>query len=191
MLINSICDTVDYEQALFSCPHDGGRIPRGDIMAEKTLGEQLMDSLTRYTTDKEKEIHKAALSIQKEMLGEVISRSPVQDYDHNGGVRRRLMVRRSKNSPAKWGSWGEKFAPGKFRAGWVKSTMTPKAKSQKIYAVRNKAAPMLTHLVNFKHDHFAHGKFTGEINGNQQNPEFVTDVQNKGIENFGNEIEKM
>ena len=160
-------------------------------MADTSLGEQLMNSLTRYTTDKEKEINAAALKIQKEMLSEVTAKSPVQDYTHNGGVRRRLMVRRSKNSPAKWGSWGDKFAPGKFRAGWIKSTMTSKAKSQKIYAVRNKAAPMLTHLVNFRHDHFAHGKFTGEINGNQQNPEFVTKVQNEGIEKFGNEIEKI
>ena len=160
-------------------------------MADKTLGEQLMDSLTRYTTEKEKEINKAALSIQKEMLNEVVSRSPVQDYDHNGGVRRRLIVRRSKNSPAKWDSWGNKFEPGKLRAGWVKATMTPKKKDQKIYAVRNKAVPNLVHLVNFKHDHFAHGHYINEINGNRNNPEFVTKVQNEGIEKFGNEIEKI
>lgn len=160
-------------------------------MADKTLGEQLMDSLTRYTTDKEKELNAAAVKIQKEMLSEVTAHSPVQNYNHNNGVRRRLVVRRSKNSPAKWDSWGNKFAPGKFRAGWVKSTMTPKSKNQKIFAVRNKAEPMLTHLVNFRHGHFAHGKYTGEINGNRTDPEFVTKVQNEGIAKFGNEIEKI
>lgn len=163
---------------------------RGDNMAEKTLGEQLMDSLTRYTTEKEKEINKAALSIQKEMLSEVTAASPVLDHDHNNGVRRRLVVRRSKNAPAKWGSWDERFAPGRLRAGWIKSTMSPKGK-QKIYAVRNKAVPNLVHLVNFKHDHFAHGHFTGEINGNKTDPEFVTKVQNEGIEKFGKEIENI
>lgn len=160
-------------------------------MAEKTLGEQLMDSLTRYTTEKEKEIHKAALSIQKDMLNEVIANSPKQDYQHNGGVRRKLIVRRIGKTPAKWDSWGNKFAPGKFRAGWVKATMTPKKKDQKIYAVRNKAAPMLTHLVNFKHAHYAHGIYTGDINGNEKSPEFVTKVQDKGIERFGKEIENI
>ena len=55
-------------------------------MADKTLGEQLMDSLTRYTTEKEKEINTAAVKIQREMLTQVIARSPVQDYDHNNGV---------------------------------------------------------------------------------------------------------
>lgn len=172
-------------------PYDVGRIPRGDIMADKTLGEQLTDSLTRYTTDKEKEIHKAALSIQKEMLSEVISRSPVQDYDHNGGVRRRIVVRRMGKTPAKWGSWGDRFSPGKFHAGWVKSTLSPKSKKEKIYAVRNKAVPNLTHLVNFEHLHYAHGKNTGEINGNEHDPKFVTNVQDKGIEKFGKEIEKI
>ena len=160
-------------------------------MPEKSLGEFLTDSLTRYTTDKEKEIHQAALSIQKEMLAEVISRSPVQNYSHNGGVRRRLVVRRSKNSPAKWGSWEGRFSPGKFHAGWIKSTLSPKSKKEKIYAVRNKAVPNLTHLVNFRHSHFSHGKYTGEIPGNRRDPEFVTNVQDKGIEKFGNEIEKI
>ena len=158
--------------------------------ADKTLGEQLMDSLTRYTTEKEKEIHKAALSIQKEMLSEVVSRSPELDYTHNNGVRRRIVVRRMGKTPAKWGSWGERFSPGRLRAGWIKSTQSPKGK-QKIYAVRNKAVPNLVHLVNFKHDNFVHGHFTGEINGNKKNPEFVTKAQDKGIERFGKEIEKI
>ena len=160
-------------------------------MADKTLGEQLMDSLTQYTTEKEKEINKAALNIQKDMLNEVISQSPVQDYQHNGGVRRRLIVRRMGKTPAKWGSWEDRFSPGKLRAGWIKSTMKPKAKNQKIFAVRNKALPHLVHLVNFKHAHYAHGIYTGEINGNEKNPEFVTKVQDKGIERFGKEIENI
>lgn len=159
-------------------------------MSDKPLGEQLMDSLTRYTTEKEKEINTAAVKIQREMLTQVTARSPVQDHDHNNGVRRRLVVRRSKNAPAKWGSWDERFAPGKLRAGWIKSTMSPKGK-QKIYAVRNKAVPNLVHLVNFKHDHFAHGHYINEINGNRNNPEFVTKVQNEGIEKFGKEIENI
>ena len=95
-----------------------------------------------------------------------------------------------KKSPAKYGSWGNKFSPGSFHAGWIKSTQSPKGK-QKIYAVRNKTAPMLTHLVNFRHDHFSHKKYTGEINGNYENPEFVTKVQNEGIERFGKEIENI
>ena len=159
-------------------------------MANNSLGEFLTESLTRYTDEKEKEIHKAALEIQKDMLNEVIARSPVQDYTHNGGERRRIIVHRMKNSPAKYGSWGNKFSPGSFRAGWIKSTQSPKGK-QKIYAVRNKTAPMLTHLVNFKHDHFSHKKYTGEINGNYENPEFVTKVQDEGIEKFGKEIENI
>ena len=159
--------------------------------ADKTLGEQLMDSLTHYTTEKEKEIHQAALSIQKEMLSEVVSRSPELDYTHNNGVRRRIVVRRMGKTPAKWGSWGERFSPGRLRAGWIKSTMKPKSKNQKIYAVRNKAVPNLVHLVNFSHSNFVHGKYTGEIKGNINNPEFVTEVQNKGIEKFGKEIENI
>lgn len=160
-------------------------------MSNKPLGEQLMDSLTRYTTEKEKEINKAALSIQKDMLNEVISQSPMQNYQHNGGVRRKLVVRRMGKIPAKWGSWGDRFSPGKLRAGWIKSTMKPKKKDQKIYAVRNKAVPNLVHLVNFRHDHFAHGHYINEINGNRNNPEFVTKVQNEGIEKFGKEIENI
>ena len=160
-------------------------------MSEKPLGEQLMDSLTRYTTEKEKEINKAALSIQKDMLNEVIANSPKQDYQHNGGVRRRLIVRRMGKTPAKWGSWEDRFSPGKLRAGWIKSTMKPKAKNQKIFAVRNKALPHLVHLVNFRHAHYAHGIYTGDINGNEKNPEFVTKVQDKGIERFGKEIENI
>ena len=159
-------------------------------MAENSLGEFLVESLSRYTTEKEKEIHKAALQIQKEMLSEVQAKSPVQSYTHNGGTRRRIIVHRMKNSPAKWGSWGNKFSPGSFRAGWIKSTLSPKGK-QKVYAVRNKAAPMLTHLVNFKHSHFSHKHYTNDINGNKANPGFVTKVQNEGIERFGNEIENI
>ena len=159
-------------------------------MADKTLGEQLMDSLTRYTTEKEKEIHKAALSIQKEMLSEVVEHSPELKYKYNNGTRRQIIVHRMKKTPAKWGSWGERFTPGKLRSGWIKSTQSPKGK-QKIYAVRNKAVPNLVHLVNFKHDNFVHGHFTGEINGNKKNPEFVTKVQNEGIEKFGKEIENI
>lgn len=161
-------------------------------MAEKTLGEQLMDSLTRYTTEKEKEINKAALSIQKEMLSEVTEASPVLDYQHSGGVRRKLVVRRMGKTPAKWGSWDDRFSPGKLRAGWIKTNLKPKKKvKQKIYAVRNKDVPTLVHLVNFKHDHFAHGHYINEINGNRNNPEFVTKVQNEGIEKFGKEIENI
>ena len=159
-------------------------------MAENSLGEFLTDSLSRYTTEKEKEIHKAALQIQKDMLNEVQTKSPVQNYAHNGGTRRRLIVRRMGKTPAKWGDWGGKFSPGKFRAGWIKSTQSPKGK-QKIYAVRNRAVPMLTHLVNFRHSHFAHKKYTGDINGNRTSPEFVTKVQNEGIEKFGKEIENI
>ena len=155
---------------------------------ENSLGEFLTDSLSRYTTEKEKEIHKAALEIQKDMLNQAAAKSPVQHYSHNGGERRRIIVHRTKKSPAKYGSWGNRFSPGSFRAGWVKSTQSPKGK-QKIYAVRNKKAPMLTHLVNFRHDHFSHKKYTGEINGNKLNPEFVTKIQNEGIEKFGREIE--
>ena len=153
-------------------------------MADNSLGEFLTDSLSRYTTEKEKEIHKAALQIQKEMLSEVQAKSPVQNYTHNGGTRRRIVVHRMKNSPAKWGSWGNKFSPGSFSAGWIKSTQSPKGK-HKIYVVRDKAVPMLTHLVNFRHSHFAHKKYTGDINGNRTSPEFVTKVQNDGIERFG------
>ena len=156
-------------------------------MAENSLGEFLTESLSKYTTEKEKEIHQAALKIQKDMLNEVKNRSPVQDYSHNGGERRRIIVHRMKKSPAKYGSWGNKFSPGSFRAGWIKSTQSPKGK-QKIYAVRNKTAPMLTHLVNFRHDHFSHKKYTGTIPGNRANPEFVTKVQDEGIERFGKEI---
>ena len=159
-------------------------------MSGNSLGEFLTESLSRYTTEKEKEIHQVALKIQKEMLYEVSARSPVQNYPHNGGVRRRLVVRRSKKSPAKWGSWDDNFSPGKFRAGWIKSTLSPKGK-QKIYAVRNKAFPMLTHLVNFRHAHFSHGKYTGDIDGNRSNNEFVTKIQNEGIEKFGKEIENI
>lgn len=157
-------------------------------MADNSLGEFLTDSLSRYTTEKEKEIHKAALQIQKDMLSEIQTKSPVQNYTHNGGTRRKLIVRRMGKTPAKWGSWGNKFSPGSFRTGWIKSTLSPKGK-QKVYAVRNKTAPMLTHLVNFKHDHFSHKHYTGTISGNRTNPEFVTKVQNEGIERFGNEIE--
>lgn len=160
-------------------------------MAEKTLGEQLMDSLTRYTTEKEKEINKAALSIQKEMLSEVVEHSPELKYKYNNGTRRQIIVHRMKKTPAKWGSWEGKFSPGKLRAGWIKSTMKPKSKNQKVYAVRNKALPNLVHLVNFKHAHYAHGIYTGDINGNVRSPEFVTKVQDKGIERFGKEIENI
>lgn len=158
-------------------------------MAEKPLGEQLMDSLTQYTTEKEKEINKAALSIQKDMLNEVISQSPVQDYQHNGGVRRRIIVRRIGKSPAKWGSWEGKFSPGKLRAGWIKTDLKPKKKvKQKIYAVRNKDVPTLVHLVNFDHDLKSHGNDTGYVVHGTQ---YVTKVQDKGIERFGKEIENI
>ena len=156
-------------------------------MADKTLGEQLMDSLTRYTHDKENEIAKAAAEIQKEMLNEITSTSPVLQYNHNGGVRRRNVSRRQKNSPTKWGSWGERFQPGRVRTGWVKSTFKPKAENkEKIYAVRNKNTPQLIHLLNFDHDHKSHGEETGRVVHGTQ---FVTKVQDKGIEKFGKEIE--
>lgn len=68
----------------------------------------------------------------------------------------------------------EKEQPGRTKAGWIKSTV--KLNGTTVYAVRNKNRPSVIHLLNFDHDHFSHGKCTGEVKGTG----FVDKVQNEG-----------
>ena len=125
------------------------------------LSDEIMRDISKYTADTEKEILSAASKIQKEMLSQVTDNSPVRK------------------------SFYGKNPPGTLQRGWV--NYTSKKDDAKIFAVRNKAAPKLVHLVNFSHEHFSHGRRAGTVTGTR----FVTKAQEQGVKRLDDEIKKM
>lgn len=71
---------------------------------------------------------------------------------------------------------------GAMKRGWVNYTFTKNG--SRIFAVRNRAAPKLVHIVNFTHAHFSHGKRTGTAAGTG----FVNEAQEKGIRKLDEKI---
>ena len=125
------------------------------------LSDEIMRDISKYTSDTEKELLSAASKIQKEMLSQV-----------------------TDNSPVRKSAYG-KNPPGTLRRGWVNYSYTKDEK--KIFAVRNRAAPKLVHIVNFTHAHYSHGKRTGTVTGTQ----FVTKAQEQGVKRLDDEIKKI
>ena len=149
-----------------------------------SLADEMMKDINRWRADTDNKIQTAAKKLQDEMYTEIESESPKREYPWNGGVRMEItsynpLRKRQAN-----------HQPGDFNKGWVKSEVTLRNVG-KVYAVRNKKYPQLTHLVNFKHVHKTWGRATGEIEGNQAHPDFVTEAQDKAAEKLKREIERI
>ena len=91
-------------------------------------------------------------------------------------IQKEMLSQVTDNSPVRKGT---------LKRGWV--NYTSQKDGNKIFAVRNKAAPKLVHLVNFSHEHFSHGKRTGTVTGTK----FVTKAQEQGMRKLDTEIKKI
>lgn len=156
-------------------------------MANSSTDEALIEHYIRWNREKEQKIENAAKELQGQMLRELPGVTPVRHYPHNGGVVRHITANRAGNSPAKREDAPEYDQPGAMRAGWVKATVTLGRNGNRVYAVRNKALPSVVHLLNFKRDHYSHGKITGELPGNN----FVTNVQEKAQQELDRKITRI
>lgn len=88
-------------------------------------------------------------------------------------IQREMLSEVRDNTPVRTGT---------MKRGWVNQTYTKDG--NKVFAVRNKAAPKLVHIVNFTHAHFSHGKRTGSAAGT----EFVNEAQEQGIRKLDEKI---
>ncbi len=150
--------------------------------------QALIDHYLHWTQEKEKKIENAAKTIQTRMLNELPIVTPVRRYPYNGGIVRHITANRVGNTSARRENTPANEQPGAMKAGWIKATVTLGVDGRKrVYAVRNKNLPSVVHLINFKRDHYSHGKITGEIPGN----DFVTNVQKKAQEDLDKEITRI
>lgn len=176
----------------------------GDIMdnymGDSHVGDAILQDISKWTGEKEKQIQTAARKIRNEMRTDLEKEldkkspngtgTPVRNYPHNNGVVMRITVHRigsgKKAQNAKREAAPEAYQPGAMRAGWVNAALRNK-EGRYIIGVRNKTVPMLIHLVNFDHDLVTHGKRKGVVHGIR----FVTKVQDKGREKLDEEIKKI
>lgn len=149
--------------------------------------DALIEHYLRWSEEKEKKIENAAKVLQTKMLNELPAVTPVRHYPHNGGIVKHITANRSGNSPAQREVAPDYEQPGAMKAGWVKATVKLGKNGNRVYAVRNKNLPSVVQLLNFKRDHYSHGKITGELPGNN----FVTTVQENAQKELDREITRI
>ena len=148
-----------------------------------SLADDMIRDINRWRADTNSKIQAAVDRIHDEMYADVVNTSPKREYPWNGGVRMEIT---SYNPLRKKQA---KYQPGDFNNDWVKAKVNLR-KVGTVNAVRNKQY-QLVHLVNFEHMHKSWGRATGEIEGNQAHPEFVTEAQDKAAEKLKREIERI
>lgn len=176
-------------KAHFLYPFKDGDI-MDNYMGDSHIGDAILQDISKWTGEKEKQIQTAARKIRNEMRTELETVTPVRNYPHNNGVVMRITVHRigsgKKAQRAEREAASEAYQPGAMRAGWINATLRNK-EGRYIIGVRNKTVPMLIHLVNFDHDLVTHGKRKGVVHGIR----FVTKVQDEGQKKLEEEIKKI
>lgn len=153
-------------------------------MGEKTLGEQIYTDMLAYTEDVLQKADRAAKDIQRQMLPMAESASPVRRYSTHTQVVSNITVHRKPPTVlrAVHQKAADKYQPGYFKSGWAKGTI--KIDGGRLYGVRNKHMPTVTHLLNFDHDLVVHGVRSGSVNGTG----FVDAVQEWAEQEFDSRL---
>lgn len=133
-----------------------------------SLSDEMYNDILKYTDKVKSDCDKIAKDVQKQMLAQIPSETPVGEYGINDKRRQREHM----------------------RDGWVKSTMKLKKSDGRLYAVRNRTKPSVVHLVNFPHRITAieyQGSTAAPLlyrteKGKTQGDPFVDRVQDKGTE---------
>ncbi len=130
-----------------------------------TLGDQIYKDILAYTNDVVRKADKAAKEIQRQMVPMATNASPVRQYSTHTQEVSNITVHRSPPAVrrAVHRKAPEKFQPGYFRSGWTVGTIA--IANGKLYGVRNKHMPTVTHLINFDHDLVVHGIRNGVVHG--------------------------
>lgn len=159
----------------------------GEYSGNAGVGDAILQDIQKWSGEKQKEINAAAKNIRNQMRRKLEDTTPVQDYPHNNGVVKRIVVHRRGRIPAVKENAPAHRQPGAMKAGWVNATLKNK-QGRYIIGVRNEALPTVVHLVNFDHDVYSHRKFTGKV---FKGTEFVDKVQEWGQEQLDREIQNI
>lgn len=151
------------------------------------VGDAILQDIEKWSGEKQKEINNAAKNIRNQMRRKLEDITPVQDYPHNNGVVKRIVVRRRGKIPAIKENASADRQPGAMKGGWVNATLKNK-QGRYIIGVRNVALPTVVHLVNFDHDVYSHKKFTGVV---YHGTGFVDKVSEWGQEQLDREIQNI
>lgn len=153
-------------------------------MAKSELARQIFRDIVGYTDDVIRRANEAAEDIQKNMmLPEVEAASPVRG---NGNTQVSIKGALAP-VPSALLSDKKQMESGGFAKSWATRTMKNRNGST-VYAVYNKQSN-LTHLLNFDHRHFSHGRFTGMTH--QAHAGFVDTVQRHAEEELNRRIEEI
>ncbi len=132
------------------------------------LSDEIYNDILKYTDKVKSDCDTIAKDVQKQMLSQIPSETPVGEYGINDKRRRQEHM----------------------KDGWIKGTIKLRDQRGTLYGVRNKTKPSVVHLVNFPHRITAieyQGSASSPLlyradKGMTKGDPFVVRVQDKGVE---------